>query len=421
MNLEKLNQPISSESIEQHEQMLTDKIEEIKLQYVDRVFSKEIPPLEDKIDKGTEYEIDLPIDNFDYLLERYTSVLSELARSDITQKRNINMNLEPLLYDQLLEKYQNEITKFHHEDRSHWVERTMKLLSEKRKEVENLKQTGAINNNEDESLDLDERHGKAGLINYDVNDGYKYRFKDSEIPVDIENKDTCIEIHFDPLFKKSLKDTNINIFSSNSLGQLAIKIVDRFPETKAIIGESWLMDTPIAQRIGFKIYKREKYNKLPSFWSQFINSNGQVDNARVKQFLETGEAPYSVALGAIDTVEFLKKYLPKEYRGKIILREINPNIKEEWFESKKAVKSIFRGWDESNEEEIKKLINDNPIIKKFDSTTFGEHFIDFILEQKKNGKLASEISIDPRLVKYKSSFDLFINDIEFIDKEVIIE
>lgn len=426
MNLEKLSQPISSESIEEHEVILKDKIEEVRLQYIDRIFSKEIPPLEDKIDVGTENEIDLPINNFGYLLDRYTSVLYELARFDIAQKRNINIESEidlsdKPLYDELSAQYQEKITKFYNEDHNHWIENTIKLLVEKRKETENLMKGRIIENNDDNNTDIDERHGEVGLIRYGVDDGFKSRFKGSEIPVDIEDKDTCIAIHFDPLFKKSLKDTNINIFSSNSLEKLAVKIVDKFPETKAIIGESWLMDTPIAKRIGFKIYKREKYSPHGSFWSQFINSNGQVDNARVKQFLETGEAPYSVALGAIDTIDFLKKYLPKEYRGKIILKEINPDVNEEWFENKKAIKSIFRGWDESNEEEIEKLINANPIIKQFDSTKFGEHFIDFILEQKKNGKLASEIFIDSILGKYRISFDLFINDVEFIKKEVIID
>jgi len=418
MNLEKLSQPISSQSVEEHERMLYEKMLEIQLQYVDRLFSKEISPLEEKIDVGTKDERDLPLEDFTFLIERYSQVLLDLMRCHMKQKENNGLEWEPKTYDLISSQYGNRILSFYEKDRKSWITKTLKLLEEEREKANKNQKKSIDQNIEDE--DEDSMAENVGLVNFEVNTGYRNLFKNSEVP-GIEDKDTYISIHLDSLFKKSLTDTNINLFSSNSLEKLAVKIVDNFPETKAIIAESWLMDTPIAKRIGFKIHKRDEFSTQGSFWSQFINANGQIDNTRVRKFLETGKAPYGVALGSISTIDFLKKYLPKERKGKILLKDSNPDFDEAKYESDdKKVSEFINKWDTVEDDKIKLFLSQCHFYKEFNESVSGKGFFDYLIELKKENKTKEQMSKDPRIGSFRKLFKEYIKNIRFINKEVII-
>ena len=49
-----------------------------------------------------------------------------------------------------------------------------------------------------------------------------------------------------------------------------------------------------------------------TFWGQFINREGKINEERVKQFLETGKPPFRVKSGYIPMDEFMDKYGSKE-------------------------------------------------------------------------------------------------------------
>ncbi len=427
MNLEKLGQPIAAKSIEEHEDALEEKMTEIRLEYVDRIFSKKIPPLEKKIKINEDEEIDLPVDDFIFLLSRYTSVLTDLMSYHIAQKKDEGIKWEDDMYDPAQEEFISKIEEFHNKDKENWISKTMELLDEERK---NTKTKISVWNAasiireraEHEDYQWKEEHGRAGLINFDVDNGYQYWFKGSEIPIPIKKSDTCISIHLEPLFKKTLNNADTNLFSSGSLEKLAVQIVEKFPETKAIIAESWLMDTPIAQRIGFKIYKRENYSRHGSFWQQFINQAGQIDNERVKKFLETGQAPYRIALGVIMTEDFLKKYLPKEQKGKIILKELKPDFESEKEEEENRLRKIKTEWNNITEKDIDDIIANCPIHKGFFETEFGRSYLEKLKNCKKEGKNINETIEELEFdFKYNDQLDRFLKGVKFINKEVIIE
>jgi hypothetical protein len=227
----------------------------------------------------------------------------------------------------------------------------------------------------------------------------------------------------DSLFEKKYENPEINIFSSKSLEKLALKIVDEFPETKVIIGQSWLLDTPIAERIGFKIYrKKDSIGQGPSFWSQFINSKGQLDSKRVNKFLETGIPPYRVAIGFIKTEDFLRKYLPKERKGKILLKEIDPNFNlKKLEENMLSLKEVGKMWDYSNEEELRKFLSQNELFIKFNESQRGKGFLDFLLREKRKNIKKEDLDKDKKIHKYNDLLQEFIKEEKFINKEVIIE
>ncbi|MFZ2205738.1 MAG: hypothetical protein WAV23_04055 [Minisyncoccia bacterium] len=418
MNIENFIKPIESKSVEEHESILDDKISEIRLQYIDLLSSGKIPPLEQKVNTETEEKKESPVDSFEFLLSKYTSILRDLMGYYVAHKKNEGAEWVPYMYDSVEAQFKNKIIEFHEKDKDHWIEKTMQLLGEECEKAESSKKEEIV-----QSSDLEDNskyHGMAGLITFDVDGHYKYWFNGSQMPSPVEDSDTCMSIHLDPLFKKTLNSTDTNIFSSNSLQKLAVKIVDDFPETKAILAHSWLMDTPIAERIGFKIYKRENYSEQGSFWSQFINSNGQIDKERVKKFLETGKAPYSVALGAMTTEDFLRKYLPPERRGKIILKEVNPDFDEKIKKEAEIIESIFIDLNKITEEEIEKRISKCEIYSKFLKTEQGSGLIELIKELKEKGESAENIREKGLLKKYQESSREYIKGLMYTNKEVII-
>lgn len=149
---------------------------------------------------------------------------------------------------------------------------------------------------------------QAGLLRYDVRSGF------SELKeYGISEEDKCILIHLDALYTQpSTKNDEVTFFSSDSFKKLAEDILTTYPETKAIIAESWLIDSPIGKRIFSHIFPSpfEHFYHGDTFWGQFYNQHGELNQDRMKQFLETGKPPFTVKGGFLLKGEFLEKYLP---------------------------------------------------------------------------------------------------------------
>ncbi len=111
--------------------------------------------------------------------------------------------------------------------------------------------------------------------------------------------------------------------------------------------ESWLLDTPLASRLGFqRIEDNETKQNNFSTWLQFIDKNGEIDSKRFNQFLKTEELPYKSVKAIMLVEDFLKKYLPENRRGKVILKEVNVDRKDFWFKLQSDAQSIKSEWDE---------------------------------------------------------------------------
>lgn len=137
-----------------------------------------------------------------------------------------------------------------------------------------------------------------------------------------------LELHVDEFYGTEANNLGPAVIKDD-LGKAAEYIVDKAPEIVAVIGHSWLLDTALSERLGFKKIEGEdiKENDF-STWLQFIDKNGQIDQKKFSHLMETGKIPYKSSKGFIPTEEFLKKYLPIDRRGKIVLREVDEEKKE---------------------------------------------------------------------------------------------
>ncbi len=177
--------------------------------------------------------------------------------------------------------------------------------------------------------------------------------------------DHFIEIHVTDFYKSEEKNLGIELIKKE-LGIIAENIIDKNPETVAVIGKSWILDTPLADKLGFRRVKN-KTNKQNDFstWSQFINKDGQINQQRLDKFLKSGELPYKSVTAYIKTEEFLKRYLPNSRRGKIILKEIDKEQRD-FFEKTGTIKENWTKALENNINFKDFIKNNEPLIKILD-------------------------------------------------------
>lgn len=156
-----------------------------------------------------------------------------------------------------------------------------------------------------------------GLIRFREVSGYSMEM------AGFSKDDDFLRIHFSGAYQ--LEDIKIGLEEvKKEFSNLAEIIIDRYPQTRAIVGVSWLLDTPIARQFGFKVIdeKKESQNTTPA-WMQLVDKNGQIDKEKFNQALETGHLPYKNSFGYISTEEFLQRYLPDNRRGEITLKVID--------------------------------------------------------------------------------------------------
>jgi hypothetical protein len=126
------------------------------------------------------------------------------------------------------------------------------------------------------------------------------------------------EIHLPASYENEEKVTPDNI--KKYTAKLAELIVDEYPQARGVVGSSWLLDRAALRRYyGFKPVAEGKPN-----WLQFVGEDGQINAERVEELVQTGELPHKNIFAVVDTVDFLKKFLPPERRGEIKLKEVDP-------------------------------------------------------------------------------------------------
>jgi hypothetical protein len=139
--------------------------------------------------------------------------------------------------------------------------------------------------------------------------------------------DEFLEIHIPDIFSSGRPLTPEVI--RESLSRLAETIIDKYPQTSAVVGVSWLLGHRAVKRlIEFHIIKEG-----PPNWRQLIDKDGQIDQNKLQNLITNDELPYKNLYGYLSTEDFLSKFLPAGRKGQIMLKvvdkrqsEINRNL-----------------------------------------------------------------------------------------------
>jgi hypothetical protein len=136
--------------------------------------------------------------------------------------------------------------------------------------------------------------------------------------------DTYLEVNLPEAYLSEFRITLQSL--KDSFAAIASLVVDKHPEANGIIGRSWLLDRPAVRKLtGFEIIGEGRPN-----WLQFIDESGQINRERLAEMAESGELPFKNLIGVIRTEDFLRRFLPKERRGEIILKEVDPAWRERY-------------------------------------------------------------------------------------------
>lgn len=134
----------------------------------------------------------------------------------------------------------------------------------------------------------------------------------------IKKSDDLLELHFDDAFSSGSKPSAEQI--KMWLSKIAEIIVDKYSDTTAVVGKSWIMSHPIMERLGFSIKRAFKNGFSNTYWLQILNKDGQIDSDRLDYLLANGELPYPVSYGSVSVEDFLSIYLPENRLGEITMK-----------------------------------------------------------------------------------------------------
>jgi hypothetical protein len=326
-DLKNISSPIETENKSEKQEILFEKIEQISLVYADKNFQE--------IKKNNEdYKFSEAIKDF--------SPIENIILRPVFHLDEFNFKKYQEKIDLFLEDFYNEADTAYKE-RGFDLDNILNLVNLKKDSIKKYLEVEDFREFERNTKEADTKILNFNKITNIEEDAEK-KYKDLE-KIGFSKSDHFIEVHMEDFYSTGEKNLGSELIK-NDLGAVAEYIIDKEPEVVAILGKSWLLDTPVANRLGFKKIEDEtsKQNDF-STWLQFIDKNGQIDQKRFGQFLKTGEIPYKSTKAYIPTEEFLKRYLPENRKGKIILKEIKPDKKDFWFKLQNESQSIKSEWD----------------------------------------------------------------------------
>lgn len=412
MNFENLNNiiaPIEAENNQEQEDKLNEKIEQISLIYAGKKWQEEK-------ENNSGYK-------FSEAVKTYTPteniILKPVFRLNGFSKREYQDKIESFkneFYQELDEIASNE--KFD-------VQSVLDLINLKKSTLIDYLGVGNLRTGESAKNELGTKAVKFNLLDH-VEYAADKKYEDL-IKSGFSSNDVFTEIHFDSFYSTGEKNLGPELIK-HDFSVIAENIVKKNPETAAIIGNSWLLSTPIADRLGFKKVDSDD-NKQNDFstWLQFIDRNGQIDSKRFNKFLETEELPFESVKAYIPVEEFLKKYLPDNLRGKINLKEIDKSKEVEHQELHLEMAKLADKWDAllKDANGFEKFSSNSTLNKIFNLVSAEEkqmylNFFKTMFEQKINfkdiGKYKNiEIEIVDNNLKEKLKADLYKT------KEVVVD
>jgi len=385
---------------------LREKIYDLQLTYVDKILKGQIPPPE-----ALKMHDEKP--KLGQLLASYTNLNRELASKyfERTGKEADPVSQE---YVDFKDAVYTNIRDSYDFDTSDWIGKVKNIISE---------QILQLPKSAESSSSRPERPETGLLVHYtetlaDLKKHDENSFLARELSTHgLNPEDEYISLHLEPVAKQKSQDPEgvENLFSKNSLAKIAVDIVENDPATRAVVGESWLLDTPVGQRVGFHLSERMPLNGSLGTWYQFLDKEGNLKEDEVQTFFETGKPRFYERQGYLLTEEFLKKYLPKEKRGIVTLKKVNPDFAPMLEIEKLRIDAIVSVWDDVNIESIKAMVAETSILSRFfTETEVGKKTWAFFLDEKEKGVPYAQMLTASETDGYSREYKRFVESLSYL-------
>ncbi len=345
------------------------------------------------------------IENYlnDEYIKRLPDIKKEWGTSDFEYKRGLFVGD---ITNKIHELYLNNI--------GNWKSEAMELIDNE------INRLGPVVNDLDKINS--EKQNRCGLINFNVGPIGDPKNLEKLESLGLNSYDDYINIHFKDLYKQKLNGTYSGISDiKKSFSLLAEKIVDEYPQIKAVIGRSWLMDSKFGEMFKFEIFDRHENSVFTTggFWGQFIDENGYIKKDKIRKFLDTGKAPFYPAEGIMKVEDFLDEYLPEERKrkGNIKLREISPESKKGKVEIDQTIKKVKDNWFKLSFEELFSMVESNPFLAEFYKTEDGRKHKELMREFKKSGISTMDDFVYDHREDINDKFNQYLNSYQYDYKD----
>jgi len=409
-SLKNISTPIETENNKEKQEILFEKIEQISLVYADKNFQ------EIKKDNGS-YKFSEAIKDF--------SPIENIILRPVFHLDEFNFKKYQEKIDLFLKDFYNEVDAIYDES-GFDLDKILNLVNLKRDSIK--KYLGVEDFKE---FERNTKEGNTKVLNFNkitnIEMDAEKKYKDLD-KIGFSKSNHFVEVHMEDFYNTGEKNLGSELIK-NDLGVVAEHIIDKEPEAVAVIGKSWLLNTPLANRLGFKKIEDDetKQNDF-STWLQFIDKNGQIDQKRFNEFSKTGEIPYKSTKAYIPTEEFLTRYLPENRRGKIILKEVNVDRKDFWLKLQNESQSIKSEWDNllKNSDDFDNFVKKNESLNEvlnFVTPEDKEEYIKFLKTMYNSNIIWSEFyeHKGENIEKIDKKINKAMQDDLYKDKEVFIE
>lgn len=414
MNFEKIghiSDRIETPDKKEQEDILFEKIEQISLIYADKKF-QEIKE-ENKDSKFSDV-----VSNFTPLRETILEPIYSLPVADFSYKENKEK------IDLFLDSFYEEVDALYNEV-GFDLEKIFDLVQLKKDSIKEYLGVENLKKYEPKKSEFDTKIVKFyDLDNIGAQGKENLHYLEE---LGFSAFDDCIEIHVKEFFKTEENNFGPELVKAD-LGIIAEHIIDEVPTTAAIIGRSWLLDTPLADHLGFKKINDDEVNQNDfATWLQFIDKDGQINKKRFNEFLATGELPYKNVKGIISTEEFLERYLPENRRGKVVIKEIDKEKEKFWLELQNGKKLLAKEWGSllENGGNFDEFIKNELLGKLLNFFDPGDkkQYLSFLKTMSEDGIPWSEFYKyrDENIIKIERKIGQGIKNDLYRDKEIVID
>lgn len=290
------------EPLAERQEALKAKILHIQLEYAQKLFEKEV--------SSPSENVNVEAMNFEQVIDNFTDLSKKIGDAYNQWKGEPFYGEHYQEFDGKRKEIVSKIEAEYRINREGWIEKIDTLILD-------------VLPRGDRAFEPEKtEESRAGILRYDVSAGHGGLEQ-----IDINDKDICIKTHLDPLFMQEgvSQGKSLSELYEEAYGILVRQIVEKYPDAskkiKAIISESWLFDTNLVEKIGI-IYTYPSSNedsfRGTTFWGQFINKDGEINQERVDLLLEKRKPSsekdriFRVKSMYIPMDEFLAKYGPKK-------------------------------------------------------------------------------------------------------------
>jgi hypothetical protein len=384
-----ITSPIETHNVHERNILLDGKINLISLHYADR--------------KYQEIKREEPNYKFHEALKDYTEIPWNIVKG-LRRLEGFDLNDHKKSLDLFLASFFEKIDLLY-EEVGFDLDRILELVEVAKGSV--AQYLGVENYKKIEIKDGPEEKGENGLVYFEnidsiggSDDGRWSGLK----KVGFSKYSKLTEIHVRDFYKTGRDRAGLELIKKD-LERVAVSIIDKAPDTAAVVGASWLMSTPIAKALGFiKIpgeddsdeerlrrgEKRKREND-PSTWSQFVGKDGQINQKRFDEFQATGKIPFKSVKAYIPVEDFLRRYLPTERRGEVVLKVLREDHEDIEAENNAIANTLKQDWDE--------LLGD-PVwgAKSFGAEGSDDDFLQSFIANPNTQKFLSLLEADDREV-----------------------